>query len=319
MRRGTKKLVLAAVCLGVLLAVALTFWIGWERRDPLVVLSRKVGAVHVVSDSAHAFVTPAGEVRSHTDLTLLADEAGVVELALSLPADLGAGERIPVLLILGGLESGRKNLRYVSLHGRNALIGYEYPYNERRWYQNTAIREIPRIRHAVRIVPSQFLAVFKWLRRQTWVDEDRIHLLGYSFGALFVPGVQRVLEAHGYQIKTSTLAFGGVDLTTLCRHNLDWGNGLARQLVSSLLMVPLYPMEPALHLPHLRSDLLIINAKHDEVVPFECALELQRLAPEPKTIVNLEVEHLDPRRPELTEQVVNLNREWLLERHVLNP
>lgn len=310
------------VGLGVLLAGPLwvVAWSVWERtRDPLAVIQRPLGPIHGKPDSTYTVVTASGETRRFVDMMLQTESGETIVCTLSLPLDLVPGsEKLPVVLILGGLSSGRASLKYVHVHGRNVLVGYQYPYTQGTWYENAGPAEIPRIRRAVHAVPAQCAALVGWIKQRPWADAGRVQLLGYSFGALFTPAVLRVMQADSVTVSTATIAFGGAGLDAIGAQNIG-GPRSARKLVAWLAASALRPIEPELHLPHLRGEFLLISGTRDAMIPVACAQRLQELTPDPKTIVNLDAEHLDPRRPEQMQVVVQINREWLLERGAVNP
>ena len=76
------------------------------------------------------------------------------------------------------------------------------------------------------------------------------------------------------------------------RQNLKTRPLWVRSLLAWGITSAIYPVEPALHLPYLRGEFLIINGKRDELIPAESARRLQELTPEPKTVVNLDVYNL---------------------------
>ena len=319
MRKPIKRslIVLVLVLAGPLWVIA---WSVWERtRDPLAVIQRRLGHIDATQDSTYTVVTASGETRRFVDMLLQTGSGESIVCTLSLPSDLApGGEKLPVVLILGGLSSGRMSLKYVQVHGRNVLVGYQYPYTQGTWYENAGPGEIPRIRRAVHAVPAQCSALVEWIQQQPWADAGRVQLLGYSFGALFTPAALRVMQADHLTIPTATIAFGGADLGAIGAQNIGGPRG-ARKLVVWLAASALRPIEPELHLPHLRGEFLLISGTHDAMIPVRCAQRLQDLTPDPKTIVNLDAEHLDPRRPEQMQLVVQINRTWLLERGAVNP
>ena len=310
-------IVLALALAGPLWVMA---WSVWERtRDPLAAIRRPLGHLDAAHDSTYTVFTASGESRRYVDVVLRTRNGESIVCTLSLPSNFVPGsEKLPVVLILGGLSSGRMSLKYVHAHGRNALVGYQYPYTQKVWYENAGPREIPRIRRAVHAVPAQCAALVEWIQQQPWADAGRVQLLGYSFGALFTPAALRVMQADSLAIATATIAFGGAGLEAIGAQNIDGPPGV-RQLAVWLAGSALRPIEPELHLPHLRGEFLLISGNRDAMIPLRCAQRLQELTPDPKTIVNLDVEHLDPRRPELMQLVVQINREWLLERGAVNP
>jgi hypothetical protein len=78
-------------------------------------------------------------------------------------------------------------------------------------------------------------------------------------------------------------------------------------------------MEPALHLPQLPEEALLVSGLRDRKVPLASARRMQQLKPEPKTVIELDTPHMDPRNPVLTRRLVGISRDWLIARGALAP
>jgi hypothetical protein len=46
---------------------------------------------------------------------------------------------------------------------------------------------------------------------------------------------------------------------------------------------------------------------------------MQALKPEPKTVIDLDAAHMDPKNPALTRQIVEITRGWLVARGAIAP
>jgi hypothetical protein len=327
-RRGPRRLargVLSALGLLVLAFVAVLGVTALRLTgNPMPVLERDLSGIAVVRDSAYAATTRSGEARLYRDLHLYGPGVGDIHVTLSLPADATesgeSGEsRLPIVLVLGGLEVGRESLRYIGRHGRNALVSYEYPYSPDYWYEGTPIREIPAIQSAVLSVPAQVAAALHWTAGAHWADRDRIVLLGYSFGALFVPAAYRIVEASGLTPAGSIVAYGGADLALLFRANLDMTPTWQRDALAGLAAVAVAPIDPARHLPHIAGDMLLLNGTRDHQIPWAAVERLRNSKPEPRTIVSLDAGHMHPTLPDLTDRIVEESRTWLLNRGFVEP
>ncbi|MEQ8195877.1 MAG: hypothetical protein RIB59_15450 [Rhodospirillales bacterium] len=241
-----------------------------------------------------------------------------IGLFVSLPANTTT-ERLPVIILLGGLGTGAKNARYVPKPGRNALIAYDWPMP---LYIPTGLSlaaQIPDFRARLLAIPAQVTAAIAWAKKQPWADPDRVSLLGFSLGALVAPAVQRMAEKHGHALYRTVLAYGGVGLGDLLAHHpriraLPGGEALG--ILTDLL---LRPLEPALHLPHLRGRFLVITGYDDMFIPHRASARLHALVPEPKTIIARDGGHIGvgPDQIELLEEIVALSRAWLHKEHAI--
>lgn len=311
----TRKPILAALAFMALLAA----WVGWrEACDPLAFIARPPPAYRVVRDEAYP-MEKNGEQRLYRDLVFAAEGQAPIRITLSLPAFLPA-PRMPVMIILGGLRSGRRSLRSVPRLGANVAVGFEYPYKEEiRDEESPALARIAAVRSAAVETPGQLVTVIRWLRAQPWADPRRISLLGYSLGAVLVPASHRKAAAQGYPLGPSIMAFGGADLGRIVPNVLHLDSAAARWGAGLIANALLRPVEPAFHLPHLKGDFLLISAEEDELVPPASSLLMQTLTPEPKTIVNLPGAHIGPRDPAVLARTINVSRRWLTARGASNP
>lgn len=308
---------IAAIALaGLLLAVA---WVIRERtEDPVNALQREPRELRVVGDSTYPTVTPAGEERIYRELTIETHGAGTIRVTISTPATPGEGP-FPLLVILAGLRTGRESLNVLPAHGRNVLVGYQYPYDQTRWYERMKVAQVPTIRRAVLDVPWQVSHIAGRLRAEPYVDGGRTALLGYSFGAMFVPATQRLAAADGHGFGASIMAFGGVDIEALIEANLDVRPAMARRAAAWMIGTLVHAVEPAAHLPHIEGRFLIIRGSADRQIPGALSDRLAALTPPPREVVTLEAGHMGPGNPEVTDLVLRLSREWLVREGVIEP
>jgi hypothetical protein len=258
------------------------------------------------------------EQRVYHNVVLQDENLGIIRFTISLPKER-TDKKLPVIFVLGGLEIGRESLGYIKDQGQNAYVSYEYPYSPEYWYEGMTLIEIAAIRKAVMLVPSQMLAVMNWVLSQEWADTTRYSLLGYSFGAIFVPTVQRYAQINSLDIPTTVIAYGGTDIYRLLMSNIKITPLWLRSVLGYLAARAIWPMEPDLHLPHLEGRFLILNGLYDTQIPESSWRELQRITPSEKKIINLEADHMRPSRPELTDRLVRISRRWLLEQGAINP
>ena len=171
MRQNNLVIRLAVRILGaggglLLLALALLwFWVAREyRRDPMPLLDQAAASLVVRTLRESTLLTAAGEPRHLLEYELDGAPEGPVRLALSLP--MGPERPLPVVVILGGLDVGQESLRYVEVHGPNALAAFAYPRPTQDLYEGKALFKLPRIRRAALAGPSQVCALATWIRVQ---------------------------------------------------------------------------------------------------------------------------------------------------------
>jgi pimeloyl-ACP methyl ester carboxylesterase len=301
------------------LALAASAWVARERaRDPLTAIHRAPGEVRVVKDSSYAGVTAAGEARTFRELVVETTGAGTIRVTTSRPAVDPDGS-MPLVVVLAGLRTGRESLAYLDEHGPNKLVGYEYPYSQEVFYQRSRLTQLPAIRRAILDVPAQVTLVADLLARDPAVDPHRTALLGFSFGALFVPAVQRVATEEGRPFDAMILAYGGADIAALLDANLRVRSGILRRGIAATGATLVHAMEPGHHLPRIPGRFLLIRGDQDAQIPTALAEGMAALAPEPKEVVVLAAGHMGPRDPTLTARVVAISRDWLVREGVIDP
>jgi dienelactone hydrolase len=213
-------------------------------------------------------------------------------------------------LVLGGLDSGRRSLRHVRRHGRNALVAVSYP-GPADWDEVGVIRKAPALRAAAHAVPLAVASLTAWLRREPFTDPARVSLLGFSLGAFVAPASARVAQLLGPPFAHLVLAYGGADLPAVVTANLRVRQALLRRAAGYGLAGLVGPIEPAHHLPHLRTEALILYGQSDPKVPLACAQAMASAYAGPRTVEVFQGPHLDPRNPALMERVRASAEAWL--------
>lgn len=320
LRRGARiaaVVALAILAVPVLAASGVGAWALSSRLgDPMEALRRDPVEVRVVRDSAYPGETAAGEARRFRDLTVVTGDAGTIRVTTSRPVEAAPGS-LPIVVILAGLRTGRESLDVVERHGPNLLVGYQYPYDQETWYRGARVTQLPVIRRAALDVPWQVSHLLERLAADPATDTSRTALLGYSFGALFVPAVQRLAAERSRPFDALILAFGGAGIEGLLDANLRVGPTPLRRGIAWAGASLLHPLEADHHLPHLAGRSLVIRGAADRQVPPELSARLAERIPGPKRVVTLEGGHMNPRDRELTQRVVRLSQEWLAEQGVI--
>ncbi len=239
-----------------------------------------------------------------------------VECGFLVPADGQNGQRYPAVILMGGKATGKHAIDY-AIDIRNVLIAApDYAYQPREEYTLAEfLSDVPEMRGAaLSMVPSvMLLSNYLWQRPD--VDTTRLILLGYSFGAPFVP----CIAAYDRRPAAVVMVFGGGDLRGMIRHNVRRYRGpIVSDLAGSISAVLLRPLEPLRYADRISPmPLVMINGTDDEQVPRQYAEEFFSAAEEPKKIVWLEARHVNPRNEELTRRIVQTMKEELVRLNVL--
>lgn len=288
----------AVVCAAIAIMVAIMYL----RDDSSVFFARKgdlqrVGLEPVASDSLfdRSWLT----LESSTGLTVV---SGMLSPSAG-KAGGSAGQRYPAVVLLGGKATGKYAVDY-ALGIRNiVLVAPDYPYEPRSSYTVAEfLGDVPAIRQAILDMFPSVMLVVDYLHSRPDVDTTKIVLLGYSFGAPFIPAI----AATDRRASVAAIVYGGGGMRTLIRHNVRRYRGaLESELVGSVSGLLLRPVEPLRYAREITPmPLVMINGTDDEQIPRQNTMALFDRAGEPKTLVWIESGHVHPRNVDLTQKII---------------
>jgi hypothetical protein len=282
-------------------------------RDPLAALPREIKSLQTDCRD----VVGAGRRLRH--VTLSDPRLGLIAFTVSLPDPIHE-EKLPLVVVLGGIGTGAENIRSAEGAGENAIVGYDWPLPTEFPKGLKAVEELPALRRKALSVPGQVSTMLDWLVRQPWSDSQRISLLGFSLGAIAVPAAERMAQQGRLPVRWTVLAYGGIGLAALVKGDQRIEPGWERPILGEGMALLLWPLEPARHLPGLHGHFLILGASSDEVVDRRSSSQLEALAPEPKTIIHTAGEHIGTGRGRsaLLEEAVTITRHWLAAEGAIN-
>ncbi len=313
MPRRLSRILAGFFALLLVAAGLLAFWA--YHRDPLAAL---LPPEHGLQADHQAL--PAQDGRQVSRLTLHGKALGDIVITLSLPQPLPPG-KLPVVLILGGLETSAQSFRHLKDPGANAVASYAWPVPSRLASAGAAIRQAPEFYRRVMAVPGQVASALDWLKTQPWADGERVSLLGFSLGALAVPAALDLAQRDGVHVGWTIIAYGGAPLGAVLAANPSLkSRGLGKPL-GPLVDLVFHPLEPTVHLSRVSGKFLVLQAQDDLFIPGAARDRLRDAVPEPKTVITFAGNHMGvgPEKTALLQQIIYASKTWLSDNGAVNP
>jgi len=249
-------------------------------------------------------------------LTIVTQEGFTVVCGMLVPPQTSSHDRFPAIILLGGKATGKYAVDYVLDVSNTIIVAPDYPYEPRESYTLTGfLSDVPDIRQAIIDMVPSVMVILDYLMTRPDVDTTRIVMLGYSFGAPFVPAIL----AHDRRPAAAAMVYGGGELRTLIRHNVRRYRGpLMSEFVGSLSGLLLRPVEPLRYVDQIAPiPLIMLNGTEDEQIPRENTMMLFERAKEPKKLLWLDSRHVNPRNVELTRKIIATLKQELIEMDIL--
>jgi dienelactone hydrolase len=217
---------------------------------------------------------------------------------------------LPAVVLLGGHRTGRDAVKLVGDPGPAVIVALDYPYHARPFRSAASFfRAVGDIQQALLDTPPAASLVLDWLASEPWADTRRAELVGVSFGVPFVA----VAGALDERFTRVWMIHGGAGNRGWIRHNLreripqDWLRPLASSLVHLLVLGNSFHTEDwaARIAPR---PVVIIGARDDKRLPEHKVVYLYQAAGQPKELIWTEGGHIDPRRPDLVQALLDIVR-----------
>jgi hypothetical protein len=257
----------------------------------------------------------AGETVRHEDgftsqaIRLTADSGLRVDVSVLRPAV--DHPPLPVLVLLGGFRTGRDAAALVGHPGAAVMVALDYPY-----HGTVAIRSIRDffaglrdIQQALLDTPPAASVTLDWLATQPWADTSRAEIVGVSLGTPFVT----VAGALDERFDRVWLIHGGAGNRGWIEHNLEvlvpqgWLRPMMAALVHLLAYGNSFDTEAWVARISPR-PVVVIGARDDARLPEHKVVNLYQAAQPPKELIWTEGGHVDPRRPDLVQALLDIVR-----------
>ncbi|MDJ0698555.1 MAG: hypothetical protein QNJ07_01760 [Woeseiaceae bacterium] len=190
---------------------------GWHLATPQVdyLLERRgvLTGAEVSDAETDAGVSQYASLSSSTGLA--------VDLRVLRPA---GDDPLPVLIMLGGHDTGRDAVDLVGEPDGVAFVALDYPYTADHhpdgFWESLAI--VDDVQRAFLDSPPALSLALDWLLEQPWVDPDRVNLIGLSLGVPFTAPAGALDE----RFSRVFLLHGGGD-------NLEWVMHVGRKSIEN--------------------------------------------------------------------------------------
>jgi hypothetical protein len=301
----------------IIFVILLITYFYWERtRNPLNAINNIDPEITLLYQNEY-LETLITEKRIYKEIRLLSEKTDTISALLSFPPGYKS-QTLPLIHVLGGINIGRENLRLIENPGSNIIVIFLYNYDMAEWETGTPFFEIPKIRSKALKTPAQICELQSWLLKQSWTDTNRVSLLGYSFGALFLPAAKNLAQKYSIKTGPCILAYGGADFNLLVKENLRIKPNWLRTPFAGLLSTMIHTIDPINHAADIKGDFYLINGIRDRQIPKQSWQLLHDLIPENKTIDLLDEGHMHPDKPQLTRKLTDMSRIYLASKNVLN-
>jgi len=239
-------------------------------------------------------------------ITLHSNSGLKVKMTTRLPQKRTA-QGHPLVLILGGLRTGRDAIHHVSQQQPVVLAAISYPQRE-KWAREGMKRfDVRQYQQTVRDTVPAVLLALDYLLAQESVDKQQVELVGVSLGAFFV-AIPAVLDRR---VTRTWLVHGAGEPEKVIAHKLKgrikvaWLRKLAAWAGARLIAVESLRPENWLWRISPRK-LVFINAKDDEALPPTSVEALHRSASQPYEVIWTEGRHITTGRTEIVQGLVDL-------------
>ena len=213
----------------------------------------------------------------------------------------------PLVLILGGIRTGRDAVHQVSQQQPIILAAISYPGHD-KWAQEGMKRiDVRQYQQTVRDTAPAILLALDYLLAQESADKQQVELVGISLGAFFVS----IPAALDRRVTRTWLVHGAGEPEKVIAHKLKGRikNALLRKLVAwaSARLIAVESLRPENWLWRISPrKLVFINAKDDEAMPLTSVAAMHRSASQPYEVIWTEGQHITTDRTEVVQGLVNL-------------
>ncbi len=302
-----RRVITAVVGLVLIVIVAYGIYLGVPRHDYFIERVGTLVDADVIEEKRSVDRGYSVALRSSTGLE--------VDMRVLRP-EVDIGEKVPLVLILGGQETGKDAVDLLGNTDGIALAALDYPYEGDKDLDGfwKSIYAIPDVQRAFIDSPPAVSLALTWLLQQDWIDSERVELAGVSLGVPFA----LVAGAVDERFSRVWMLHGGGDNVSWVAHNArrHIDSEFLRNLTSRLALFMVFgsSFEPQRWMPEIAPrPLIIVAAREDAYVPAAAQKPLEEAAKSPHIeLIWTEGRHVLPNRGNELQQIIAIVRSRVL-------
>ena len=204
----------------------------------------------------------------------------------------------PAVMLLVGYRTGRNATSLIDYQDNVIFVALDYPFEGDTGIKGLkSVLLLPKIRKALFDTIPATMLVNDYLQTQAYIQKDRIELIGVSLGA----PLACVAGAMDHRFSRVWVIEGGGKIFEMFFHLLKKSvpNKALRYPAALLTTLIVSPLVPEKWVGRISPrNVIMVNASLDETIPRICMEALFSSAREPKELIWVETDHVNPRRPE---------------------
>lgn len=297
------RILLWGIILLLVVVAGFTAWITIPNlSDPIAEYASRKGTLLVAKQEG---VASLGQM-DYLDFTLKSNSGLKVLLSVRKPRQFT--RPLPLVIMLGGHRTGRNAVRLINTSKPVIVAALSYPHDANPRAKGFAVLPgIPEYSKAFRDITPAVLLVLDYLAAQSYVDKQRIELVGISLGA-FLVSVPGALDTR---LRRTWLVHGAGDPQQVIAHNLRHRikhDGI-RNRFAKLLMVLISGeyLRPEKWVGRIAANKVIaINARDDERLPATTVAKLHQALPRGAEVIWTTGQHVEPGRNEVISRLTEI-------------
>lgn len=264
---------------------------------------------------------PAYQLKEHSEViydryrmqTIKLAVAGMPDVVFVLKLPLHISKPIPAVVLFSGFQTGAQSLLLVEDSDSIAYVGFEYP-----WPMDMVNNIMKWDWKRVEVVPVLMALSLVWLQQYDIIDSQKISVVNISFGNMFYPLAQRILNDQGIIPKAVVLGYGGAEISEVVGTQLQNKlNPIQLEITKAFIKNQTWIVEPKFHLPHLKSPLLVVNGAEDEVFSTTSKQLLIDNLTQKSKVITLPGGHIQPDRADIIQSFMGAVIQFLHENKAL--